>query len=156
MTQRLTPREMDVVKLIVQGMTNAEIAGRLHISAETVRNHISHIMEKLNLNNRVQVAVYALREDSPMSTVVSRAGIEKMIEGGASSQAVASTLSEKGWETTRWGKLALEAASMREALVEIHELTVKRRRYLVTSDHFAKGWLEIERIVKPFIQDIEE
>ena len=58
----LTDREMDVLNLIAQGMTNQEIADQLVISEGTVRTHVSNILSKLHLANRTQAALYALRE----------------------------------------------------------------------------------------------
>jgi NarL family two-component system response regulator LiaR len=58
----LTDRELDVLLLIAQGLTNQEIAGRLVISTGTVRTHVSNILAKLHLANRTQAALYALRE----------------------------------------------------------------------------------------------
>jgi NarL family two-component system response regulator LiaR len=53
---------MDVLRLIAQGLTNQEIAGRLVIGTGTVRTHVSNILAKLHLANRTQAALYALRE----------------------------------------------------------------------------------------------
>jgi DNA-binding NarL/FixJ family response regulator len=53
----LTAREMEVVELIARGLSNAEIAGRLFLSNGTVRNHVSTILEKLELSHRTQIAV---------------------------------------------------------------------------------------------------
>lgn len=58
----LTDREMDVLKLVAQGMTNQEIADQLVISEGTARTHVSNILAKLHLANRTQAALYALRE----------------------------------------------------------------------------------------------
>jgi NarL family two-component system response regulator LiaR len=58
----LTPRELEVLRLVAQGLTNDEIAAQLVISEATVRTHVSHIMSKLHLASRTQVALYALRE----------------------------------------------------------------------------------------------
>jgi len=55
----LSPREQEVLELVRQGATNKEIAEQLFISVGTVKNHIHHILEKLNLTNRTQVAAYA-------------------------------------------------------------------------------------------------
>lgn len=58
----LTDREMDVLNLVAQGLTNQEIADQLVISEGTVRTHVSNILSKLHLANRTQAALYALRE----------------------------------------------------------------------------------------------
>jgi NarL family two-component system response regulator LiaR len=58
----LTEREMEVLRLVAQGLSNEEIAARLIISERTVRNYVSSILNKLHLANRVQAALYALRE----------------------------------------------------------------------------------------------
>jgi DNA-binding NarL/FixJ family response regulator len=57
----LTVRECDVMKLVAQGYSNREIANQLVISESTVRSHLQHIFEKLQLTNRVQVAAFALK-----------------------------------------------------------------------------------------------
>jgi DNA-binding NarL/FixJ family response regulator len=57
----LSGREIDVLKLIANGKDNAMIAGELHISPKTVKNHISNILMKLQMENRIQAAVYAVR-----------------------------------------------------------------------------------------------
>ncbi len=58
----LSEREMEVLRLIAQGLTNSEIAEQLVIGEKTVRTHVSHILEKLHLANRTQAALYALRK----------------------------------------------------------------------------------------------
>lgn len=58
----LSEREVEVVKLVAQGMTNQEIAAALSISERTVGNHIGSILGKLHLANRTQAALYALRK----------------------------------------------------------------------------------------------
>lgn len=55
----LTPRELEVLTLISQGMTNAEIAERLTLSLKTVRNHVSNILNKLQVSDRLQAALRA-------------------------------------------------------------------------------------------------
>jgi NarL family two-component system response regulator LiaR len=57
----LSEREVQVLKLIANGKDNAVIAGELHISPKTVKNHISNILMKLQMENRIQAAVYAVR-----------------------------------------------------------------------------------------------
>jgi NarL family two-component system response regulator LiaR len=57
----LTDRELEVLKLIAIGKDNAEIARDLFISPKTVKNHISNILMKLQIENRIQAAVYAVR-----------------------------------------------------------------------------------------------
>jgi two-component system, NarL family, response regulator LiaR len=58
----LTEREVEVLRLVAQGLTNDEIAQSLYLSERTVRTHVSHILDKLHLANRTQAALYALRE----------------------------------------------------------------------------------------------
>ena len=58
----LTARELDVLRLVAQGLSNQEIAGRLALSERTARTHVSQILAKLQLANRTQAALYALRE----------------------------------------------------------------------------------------------
>lgn len=57
----LTVREKEVVKYIAEGMSNGEISQKLGISDKTVKNHVSSILRKLNLMDRTQVAVYAIK-----------------------------------------------------------------------------------------------
>jgi two-component system, NarL family, response regulator LiaR len=58
----LSDREIDVLRLIADGMENAEIADELNISPRTAKNHVSNILAKLGLPSRVQAAVYAVRQ----------------------------------------------------------------------------------------------
>jgi DNA-binding NarL/FixJ family response regulator len=55
----LTPREAEVLALIAEGLTNAEIAGRLVVSAATVKTHVNHIFAKTGARDRAQAVVYA-------------------------------------------------------------------------------------------------
>ena len=57
----LSDRELQVLKLIANGKDNAQIARELYISPKTVKNHISNILMKLQIENRIQAAVYAVR-----------------------------------------------------------------------------------------------
>lgn len=58
----LTERELEILRMIAQGLPNLEISERLVISERTVRTHVSNILAKLHLANRTQAALYALRE----------------------------------------------------------------------------------------------
>jgi NarL family two-component system response regulator LiaR len=58
----LTTREVEVLRLVAQGLSNQEIADRMVLSERTVRTHVSNILEKLHLANRTQAALYAVRE----------------------------------------------------------------------------------------------
>ncbi len=60
---KLTKREIEVLKLITEGMLNKEIAHRLCISEKTVKNHVSNIFKKINVSDRTQAAVYAIRNN---------------------------------------------------------------------------------------------
>jgi two-component system response regulator DegU len=58
---QLTDRELEVLKLLAKGMLNKEIANSLYISEKTVKNHISSIFRKLDVQDRTQAAVYAIK-----------------------------------------------------------------------------------------------
>jgi len=58
----LTEREVEVLRLVAQGLSNDDIADKLVVSERTVRTHVSHILDKLHLANRTQMALYAVRE----------------------------------------------------------------------------------------------
>lgn len=60
-TEALTERELEILQQIVEGRTNKEIARALYISEKTVKNHVSNILKKLDLSDRTQAAVYAIR-----------------------------------------------------------------------------------------------
>jgi DNA-binding NarL/FixJ family response regulator len=57
----LTERELEVIRLVAQGRSNREIAGECFISEKTVKTHIGHILAKLELKDRTQLAIYAIR-----------------------------------------------------------------------------------------------
>jgi len=60
-TEPLTERELEVLRLIAQGMSNKEIATKIFVAEWTVRSHVSNILGKLHLASRTQAALYALR-----------------------------------------------------------------------------------------------
>ena len=62
MAPKLTDRELQVLKLVAQGMSNREAAETLFISENTVKNHVRNILEKLHLHSRTEAVVYAVRE----------------------------------------------------------------------------------------------
>ena len=72
----LTGRQKEVLALVAEGLTNREIAGRLIISDNTVRNHISHLMGKLDMTRRAQAAAYAARRGIVGPDNQSRTGSE--------------------------------------------------------------------------------
>jgi DNA-binding NarL/FixJ family response regulator len=61
-TSELAERDIEILRLLSEGLTNQEIADRLHIAEKTVRNRLTQIFRKLHLENRSQAIVYALRE----------------------------------------------------------------------------------------------
>lgn len=62
---QLTPREREVLQLIGQGLTNRDIAKQLYISEGTVKTHVNHLLNRLGLKNRAQLAIYAHSEVQP-------------------------------------------------------------------------------------------
>jgi DNA-binding NarL/FixJ family response regulator len=59
---KLSTRELEILRLVAEGCDNDEIADRLVLSPRTVKNHVSSILAKLDMDNRVQAAVYAVRQ----------------------------------------------------------------------------------------------
>jgi two-component system NarL family response regulator len=59
---KLTDRELEVLRLVAQGLNNREIAKQLFISENTVKNHVRNILEKLQLHSRMEAVMYAVRE----------------------------------------------------------------------------------------------
>jgi DNA-binding NarL/FixJ family response regulator len=60
-SEELTPRELEILRLIAEGMENAQIAAALYLSPHTVKNNVTRILRKLQLRNRIEAAVYATR-----------------------------------------------------------------------------------------------
>jgi DNA-binding NarL/FixJ family response regulator len=58
----LSPRELSVLRLVAEGKSNADIASELYISAGTVKKHVSNLLAKLQLHNRIEAAAYAARK----------------------------------------------------------------------------------------------
>lgn len=63
MISTLTNREMELLRAIAKGMSNKDIADLMNISERTVKNHISHIFKKINVEDRTQAAVFAIKND---------------------------------------------------------------------------------------------
>jgi len=59
--EKLTSREVEVLKLVASGLANKEIADQLNISERTVKNHISNIFKKINVTDRTQAAIFAIK-----------------------------------------------------------------------------------------------
>ena len=59
---KLSARELEILRLVAEGCDNDQIAERLVLSPRTVKNHVSSILAKLDMDNRVQAAVYAVRQ----------------------------------------------------------------------------------------------
>lgn len=60
--EALSDREQEVLLLVAEGLTNQEIGDRLSLSENTIKKHLANVLDKLHLSNRVQAAVYAVRE----------------------------------------------------------------------------------------------
>jgi DNA-binding NarL/FixJ family response regulator len=60
--ETLTDRERDVLREVARGLTNAEIAARLHVAETTVKTHVAHVLDKLHLRDRVQAVILAYEE----------------------------------------------------------------------------------------------
>jgi two-component system NarL family response regulator len=60
---RLTERELEVLRLVANGLSNREIANELYIAENTVKNHVRNILEKLHLHSRMEAVVFAMREN---------------------------------------------------------------------------------------------
>jgi DNA-binding NarL/FixJ family response regulator len=62
---RMTKREREVINHIAEGLSNKQIAARLHVSTHTVKSHVRNIMEKLTLHTRLQIAAFVHRRMEP-------------------------------------------------------------------------------------------
>ena len=60
---RLTERELEVLQLVAQGLSNRKIADKLYISENTVKNHVRNMLEKLHVHSRMEAVLYAMREN---------------------------------------------------------------------------------------------
>lgn len=58
----VTPRELEILRLVAEGLSNKEVAKRLVITEGTVKNHVHNALEKLHLENRIQAAAYVIRQ----------------------------------------------------------------------------------------------
>lgn len=75
LSEELTNREMDVLRLVAQGLSNREIADRLFITEGTVKNHVSSVCRKLDVRDRTQIAIFAWRHrlvGNPASAIMQR------------------------------------------------------------------------------------
>jgi two-component system nitrate/nitrite response regulator NarL len=71
---RLTPRELEVLRLLAEGVGPLEVADRLVISRKTVATHVDHILSKLGVHSRAQAVAMALRQDMLESPSVEARG----------------------------------------------------------------------------------
>ncbi|HET9971593.1 MAG TPA: response regulator transcription factor [Streptosporangiaceae bacterium] len=79
---RLSERELDVIRLVAQGLPNAEIAASLYLSEATVKSHIARILARLGLRSRVQIAIFAY-ENAIVSTGHHRSSPAWRLSGGS-------------------------------------------------------------------------
>jgi len=71
----LTAREFEVARLIAEGLTNAEIADRLDIAPKTASSHVEHILAKLAVTRRAEIAAWAAAVDRPAATRADGSGV---------------------------------------------------------------------------------
>src|SRR5262249_14569874 len=57
---RLTPREQEIVRLVVQGFTNREIAGKLGVGEDTIKHHLTNVFDKTGVPNRLELALFSI------------------------------------------------------------------------------------------------
>lgn len=82
--RRITAREREVIDLIGAGLSNGEIATRLHIATHTAKSHVRNVMEKLTLRSRLQIAAFAHRTADTVAPGPVRASPETAVNGGRS------------------------------------------------------------------------
>ena len=68
----LTPRELEVLRLIARGRSNKRIALELGVAEKTVKTHVGHVLAKLDLTDRTQAALYAVREGLTLTARIAR------------------------------------------------------------------------------------
>jgi DNA-binding CsgD family transcriptional regulator/DNA-binding beta-propeller fold protein YncE len=78
---KLSRRELEVARLVAEGLTNRDIAARLFVSERTVDGHLEHVREKLGVNSRAQVAAWVVRGESTASAPVARARASSAARG---------------------------------------------------------------------------
>jgi two-component system nitrate/nitrite response regulator NarL len=67
-TDRLSPRELEVLEMTAQGLTNSQVGGNLNLSLHAVKFHLASIYRKLGVSNRTEAAVVYLRSQSQVNT----------------------------------------------------------------------------------------
>ena len=65
--ESLSPREQEVLRLMLMGLTNTEVASQLHVSLRTVQLHVTHILLKMNVRSRTEAIIEALKAGGPLS-----------------------------------------------------------------------------------------